>query len=60
MMHAPAPLTFVCAFLLQLTKDDFHLPTLGGKLVGLGKEVNQGRGFQLVRCGSASTTSPQL
>ena len=42
-------LTSPCALLLQLTKDDFPLPTLGGKLVGLGKEVNQGRGFQLVR-----------
>eukprot|EP00891_Asterochloris_glomerata_P005068 jgi/Astpho2/5068/Aster-x0233 len=34
---------------LALTKEDFPLPTLGKKLVGLGKEVNQGRGFQLVR-----------
>ncbi len=42
-------LTTLCALLLQLTKEDFPLPTLGKKLVGLGKEVNQGRGFQLVR-----------
>ena len=35
---------------LQLTKEDFPLPTLRPKLLDIGKEVNSGRGFKLVRC----------
>ena len=35
--------------LLQLTKEDFPLPTFAPKLLAIGKEVNAGRGFTLVR-----------
>ena len=38
--------------LLQLTKEDYDLPTLGGKLVDLAKNVSLGRGFQLITCAS--------
>jgi len=34
---------------VQLTKEDFDLPTLAPKLRALGKEVSQGKGFHLVR-----------
>ncbi len=35
--------------LLQLTKDDFALPSLAPKLINLAKEVTLGRGFQLLK-----------
>jgi len=34
---------------VQLTRDQFPLPKLAPKLVAIGKEVNAGRGFKLVR-----------
>ncbi|KAL3155553.1 hypothetical protein ABBQ38_011107 [Trebouxia sp. C0009 RCD-2024] len=35
--------------ILKLRKEDFPLPTLAPKLIKIGKEVNSGRGFKLVR-----------
>ena len=46
------------ALLLQLTKQDYDLPTLGKKLVDLAKNVSLGRGFQLITC--ADLVSQQL
>ena len=34
---------------LQLRKEDYHLPTLGPKIIELGKEVSLGKGFHLIR-----------
>lgn len=34
---------------VQLTRDQFPLPKLAPKLVAIGKEVNAGRGFKVVR-----------
>ena len=38
--------------MLQLTKEDFPLLILRAKLIEIGKEVNSGRGFKLIRYGA--------
>ena len=35
---------------MQLTGDDYELPTLRPKILAWGREVSLGRGFQLLRC----------
>lgn len=35
---------------VQVTPEEFSLPTLGPKLVELAAEVTHGRGFQIFRC----------
>ena len=42
-------LHFIDSVALQLSKKDFPLPSLAPKLLEIGKEVNAGRGFKLVR-----------
>jgi hypothetical protein len=42
---------------MQLTKADYHLPSLGPKIVALGKEASLGRGFQLLRQAHVIITS---
>lgn len=34
---------------VQLTKEDYDLPTLKPKLLDIGREVSLGRGFHLVK-----------
>ena len=48
--------------LLQLTKADYDLPTLGPKIVELGRATSLGRGFQVFRFAlrSGSRLSPSL
>lgn len=38
---------------VQLTKDDYELPTLTPKVLAVGKEVSLGRGFHLIKCATA-------
>ena len=45
----PSSLGLICLFTMQLTKADFPLPSLSPKLIAIGKQVNSGRGFHLVR-----------
>ena len=38
-----------CLMMLQLTKEDIPLAHLRPKLLEIGREVNSGKGFHLVR-----------
>ena len=44
--------------MLQLTKEDFDLPTLGPRVLDVGNHVSMGRGFHLVKCASPAQSPP--
>ena len=56
--HASGPFHGLSCSPLQLTKEDYALPTLGPKLVELAKSVTLGRGFQLLRCACKLPDAP--